>query len=211
MASTCPGKSGLDWLTLGRECALCYNSLPLEVEYLAGPLDAHLPEKAPRQAAKRRTKDTATADAKEVLPEQIDKSKTDANSLAATEQTMKVIRETLKARCKEVKEKSDENEIDGVQFLFNPTSFTQTVENIFQFSFLIKKGDAFIGQRSTSLGESRLLVGLRQYSGGAAALQSVCSFSMRDWKAICEAHDLKKGDIADRKVPKQKRSQQSVE
>lgn len=44
--------------------------------------------------------------------------------------------------------KSDATKPCAVQFVMNPQSFTQTVENIFGLSFMVKKGDAEIGVRS---------------------------------------------------------------
>ena len=52
---------------------------------------------------------------------------------------------------KSVKKKKKSYKVNstcGVKFLFNPKSFTQTVENIFNVSFIVKHGQGEIGIRS---------------------------------------------------------------
>lgn len=104
------------------------------------------------------------------------KSKDD-NKLSAVEKQIKVLNRMLKTRDDEEKDKLnaklDEeglamDDMEGpekkkfmkrvkkagalkpcmVQFVMNPDSFTQTVENIFGLSFLVKKGDAEVGVRT---------------------------------------------------------------
>ena len=55
--------------------------------------------------------------------------------------------ETKKIVSKRLK-KMGQDKICATQFLFNPQSFTQTVENIFSLSFLVKKGAAAVGIRT---------------------------------------------------------------
>lgn len=115
--------------------------------------------------------------------DQTGKKKSDGNELSAVEKHIKVIRKTLQHRCKEEQEEAMEKveeygtqlsqEIDdehlvykkkkrfvrensqanAVNCLFNPQSFTQTVENVFHFSFLVKTGKAGIRARSAKEAE----------------------------------------------------------
>jgi len=197
---------------------VCFNAVPDRVGFLAGVLDSEI--KAKERKAPQRRQRTSQDDVKEVQPEQVQQSKTDVDQLSAAEKTMHDLRRKLKNRCKEKyvqnKERAQANnddlsklqetgsEIDGIQFLFNPNSFTQTVENIFHFSFLIKKGEAEIGIRnkldSTDYAQSGLYVKARKSDSELSheSTQSVLSFTMRDWKKLCQSHGLKQGDLPHR-------------
>jgi hypothetical protein len=213
-----------DWKFLGIEAGICYNAIPERVTFLAGALDHQVPMKT-RTVRQARVKNTIN-DEVEVKPEAVNNTtnKGDADKLSAMEKAMRVIRKKLKIRSIEEMEKrsantkNDSNEdhpdIDMVQFLFNPQSFTQTVENIFNFSFLIKKGEAEIGVRSKSLGNnagnggipSGAYVAYRTYNASAfdhsdpndtsssSATQAVCRFTMADWRRLCQQQATSYGD-----------------
>ena len=153
---------------------------------------------------------------------------------------MRLMRKKLKERCHQEYKKSQERaagdetaerlaqetgmEIDGVQYLFNPKSFTQTVENIFHFSFLIKKGEAAIGvQRAQALEEQQqhgrqgLWVKVSGRDEHAVSRQAVVAFTMQDWRTMCQGYDLQSGDLPHRTGSKhaaatasQQQSQESV-
>ena len=144
--------------------------------------------------------------AKVVQPEQVEGNEAqDADKLSATEKTMKDMRKKLHERAKQAIEENNETDIDGIQYLFNPKSFTQTVENIFHFSFMIKKGDAGIAVRpkmaNNSGGSSGLRVAPRAVQDDdPPPTQAVCSLTMQDWRQLCQAYDLKQGDLPHRRT-----------
>jgi hypothetical protein len=194
-----------DWKFLGMEAGICYNAIPERVTFLAGALDHQVTMKV-RSVRQARVKNTMN-DEVEVKPEAVDNTtnKSDADKLSAMEKAMRVIRKKLLARTVEEVQKGastteEPPDIDMVQFLFNPQSFTQTVENIFNFSFLIKKGEAEIGVRSKSLGNhsstipSGAYVAHRTYNNAPptdsdttfAATQAICRFTMADWRRLCQ-------------------------
>jgi Nse4 C-terminal len=232
-----------DWKFLGVEAGICFNAIPERVTFLAGALDHQVTVKA-KTVRQARVKSTIS-DEVEVKPEAVDNTtnKGDADKLSAMEKAMRVIRKKLKARSEEIERSSssksgnaDEHpDIDMVQFLFNPQSFTQTVENIFNFSFLIKKGEAAIGVRpKSSLGNSHgaipsgAYVAYRTYNASAfesdpndnnssssSATQAVCRFTMADWRRLCQQQDaasttgsFAQGDIPHRTGTKHGRNSQ---
>jgi len=128
------GGKFFDWNKLGIECGVCFNALPERVSFLAGSLDVDVEIKK-RKASKKRVHQEEEAE--EVNPEKVnnDEQRGDAaDKLSAMEKNMKTLKSKL---AKKQKKANDEGtDIDGVKFLFNPRSFTQTVENFFNFTFL---------------------------------------------------------------------------
>lgn len=220
--STEGGGRQFDWNLLGRECGICFNGPPSGVRFLAGTVDIE-GEKVVRKARAARRKEKAD-EAPEIRPELMEKEAAagDADALSAAEKVMKDLEKLLKKRAKqeyEIQKEAIENaddatmerikehagEVDGVQFLINPKSFTQTVENIFNVSFLVKKGKAGVGVRKKLDSDDICRSGLwvkhchrHADQEGPASTQAVVSFTMKDWRRIKQAHDLKKGDIPHR-------------
>jgi non-structural maintenance of chromosomes element 4 len=188
------GCRNFDWRSFGRESGVCFNTVPDNVCFLAGYLDQPVEAKK-RQVRKQRTKEVVD-ESKEEEPEAIMKNKSDADQLSAAEKNLKQMRKVLKDRARESTH-NNKNEIDGVNFLFNPKSFTQTVENLFNFSFLIKKGDAEIGVNDNT----GLFVRPRSAPNDGEPVvttQAVVSFTMRDWQRIVAQRNLMDGDLPHR-------------
>jgi hypothetical protein len=226
-----------DWKLLGTECGVCFNAPPTGVRFLAGSIDVQGQKAARKQRAKvQRHK---AEDEEEIRPEVVAADaaqRQDADALSAAEKDMKDLRKLLKKRSLQaLQHKMDQypdadddvlanleahgREVDGVQFLFNPRSFTQTVENIFNFSFLVKKGGAAVGVRSPmerdAIKQSGLWVALQtehdddQHDAAEDTTQAVVSFTMNDWRRICQAHALEKCDIPHRTGSRHQRAGQS--
>uniref|UniRef100_A0A7S2XRN1 Non-structural maintenance of chromosomes element 4 n=1 Tax=Attheya septentrionalis TaxID=420275 RepID=A0A7S2XRN1_9STRA len=228
-----------DWLRLGVEAGACYNTVPSRVSFLAGPLHAEYKpkERKVRQARVRQEEDTA----EEERPEDVknDKQSNDGDRLSAVETHIKVINNTLRRKSKdtknslvarhseEISEATDTDsrkklkkrheahggEISVIPLLFNPKSFTQTVENIFHFSFQVKSGHASISARTPEQAA--------RYGGAPAgpvtqpcvapnvaidARQAIVSLNMRDWRKLCEAYNVESCDVPHRTGSKHARS-----
>ena len=91
------GGAYFDWLALGVESGVCFNSVPWNVTFLNGPLTDER-ELSVRQTRKRAPRQTEE-DAEEQKPENVEGGiKRDVDNLSAVEQNMKVLRKTLRKR-----------------------------------------------------------------------------------------------------------------
>lgn len=230
------GYSYFDWATLGTEAGVCFNALPSRVSFLVGPLENGRTITKKVRTVRQRRADDGEEEGEEERPEELNnkKQKKDVDLLSQAEKNFKVMQTTLGKKTRELLEERgallrsmDKNgpafqeakrdfkqyggDIDGVKFLMNPKSFTQTVENIFNASFLVKKGNAMLKVRKPNpledsntnpLGVPKqglvIAEGLDDYDGPSK--QCVVSFTMKDWRRICEAHELEEGDLPHRKT-----------
>jgi non-structural maintenance of chromosomes element 4 len=241
------GSTYFDWRILGCEAGVCFNSLPSRVTFLLAPLEnGSVPEKKVRVVRQKKSDMVEEKLVEQKPEEQAQREKMSVDQLSQAERDLKQMRKLLVKRaeansadCKRkydeiksshpelVKEAQQEYkerglEIEFVPFLVNPKSFTQTVENIFNFSFLIKKGEALIDMRkATPLSDTQESVLGLDTSGcfirpeplnhEGPSKQCVLSFTMKDWRRLCDAYELEKCDIPHRKGSKQRKtsSQQS--
>lgn len=233
LVSKCTGKIGsstfFDWSTFGREAGACFNAVPSHVTFLSGTLRTdYIPKERKQRAPKEKETES---DEEEEKPEDVKTQIKDADNLSAVERNMGVLNKTLRKRCKaataankhklesaEFETVEDEkratkrfkrhgSDICAIQYLFNPKSFTQTVENIFHYSFNVKKGCARIdvlSETSNVDGDSNDPVGpvVRWVEPGSKKLpparQSVVAFTMHDWRELCKAYNVESGDIPNR-------------
>lgn len=178
--------SGFDWGSLGSQVGVCFSAVPSGLSFLAGALDAELRQRAKPKKRAKRTDDEPKEKVEETRPEEVTNNKSDGDKLSAMEKLHKRVKTRLGERSKEEQGTHDDGfpKMDAVRFLFNPDSFTQTVENIFTYSFLIKKGAGGIGTDGNSL-----YVHLADGNGTGKTLparQSVCSFTMADFRLLTE-------------------------
>lgn len=160
----------LDWAFLARNACYPHNSRPAVRSFLLGPLSLEKKQRAQTQRRARNTRDANVREAKPTALTSEDLTQADQNSLTAqctairkqlrshvkhatnnlraagmtpetldTEHGKTLLREARLAR---VEEKVG---APLLQYVVNPKSFGQTVENLFYVSFLIKEGSAGIG------------------------------------------------------------------
>lgn len=217
----CTRGSYFDWNALGVEVGTCFNAVPSRIQFLAGPLHADFEPKVRQPRAPRKKHDSEDEEEEE-RPEEVKNQETNADQLSAVERNMKIVNNVLKKRSKETAAKHMEEisklpeeeqgaarkrlkgsrgyEVDAIQYMFNPKSFTQTVENVFHFSFLVKKGTANIcvrpdGPKVASIKEIR--------ETAPPARQAIVSLTMQDWRELCSAYNVEQSDIPHRTGSKQ--------
>lgn len=206
---------------MGQAAGTCFNSVPTHiVSFLNGPMDVnYVPkERKPRERRKPVVEEEEEEENEEEKEEENAKDK-----LSAVEKDMVTMTKTLRHRCqhelkhtvasigkelaemdpdekkKTIRRYEKENDICAIQYLFNPKSFTQTVENLFNFSFLIKKGDAKIAVRSDDVRpHPRPVVTAMKPQNNIPARQAIVPLNMQDWRDLCKGFNVVKGDIPHR-------------
>jgi len=203
---------------------------PLDAEYT--PKERKKPERRKKQ--EEAESDNEEEEQPEDVDQNGKKKESDGNELSAVEKHIKVIRKTLYDRSGELRERAvdkseeyesqlsqtveDEKEVrkrtkkfvkensqvNAVNCLFNPKSFTQTVENVFHYSFLVKEG--YSGIKSRSLEEAK------EYGGQPGPhvrpvkddpemknyRQAIVSLNMKDWRDMCKAYNVEESDVPHR-------------
>ena len=204
-----------DFAALGREAAVYLPPLP-RFSFLFGPVDKVAAE---RRAPQRRRK-VESSGGEAARPTEIGadgEGGEEKGDVPAQRQTARIAEQqkALKAiaagRGPEAKKGKS-----FFEFVVQPDSFTETVENIFDLSFLVKKGSAALHVSS----DGDLLVKhseLKKKGGAAAggsaaaaaaegeveevdptAKQCVLSFTMKDWEEVREAYEIEQGVLTKR-------------
>eukprot|EP00752_Nemacystus_decipiens_P004646 g4239.t1 len=189
------GNAGdFNWSKWGGDVSRVYLATPTGGDFMMGPLDKPAKE---RKVAQRRQK--LVDDAEEERPEvEVGKGK-----------KAKQNKDQTQARISDMK-KNELNESDNVgknrdmfEVLVNPKSFTQTVENMFDFSFFVKSGEAH-----TSIDEDTKLPlakfeNIESAAEGASSearthKQWLMSFTKADFNELVELYDMKEPYIKHR-------------
>lgn len=160
----------LDWDFLGRHACFPYNSRPPVPSFLLGPLSVEKKQRARTQRARQRKEPAGRETRPEALTKD-DLTQSEQNSLTAQcERIRNHLRKHIKtasvalqqagitspddaasARGKALLRKNRLSIAAGrpgtslFEYVVNPHSFGQTVENLFYVSFLIKEGGAGVG------------------------------------------------------------------
>jgi non-structural maintenance of chromosomes element 4 len=204
-----------DWNKLGAEVGVCFNAIPSNVTFLAGPLHSdYIPKE--RKKIERRTKESKSDDEDETeeKPEDVRRQERGADKLSAVEQNIQTVSDVLMKRSlQERKRIAEENastledldpsqrrrvgEIDAVKYLFNPKSFTQTVENLFHFSFLLKDGRA---QLYNTPDKGPMVMPQPPVAEHPPPRQAILSLNMKDWRRLVETYQVDKSYVPHRSM-----------
>ncbi|XP_046850901.1 EP300-interacting inhibitor of differentiation 3-like [Xenia sp. Carnegie-2017] len=181
----------LDWNKLGNIAAKSFHRTT-GLEFMHGPLSMDLPPAKQRKQPKPKSGEKPGATAK-ITPQQLDK--VENNEEATTKEVQRVYEALVKAT------PGDDDRLSFFEFVTNPDSFSQTVENIFHLSFLINKGNAAI-----ELDEDDLPVvyatdpySEKDYENEICRKQVVMQFTMEDWRDVLSTFNINTPIIPTRK------------
>jgi hypothetical protein len=235
-----------DWTLLGQEAGACFNTVPCGITFFQGPIDdAYVPKERKVRPRHVEQEDDVEEEKPQVANTQGAVAK-DADKLSMVEKHIKTIDKTLKrkakAQCESTLSKLDQlqqgdalDDVDqskkdrlqkrgvepicAVQCLFNPQSFTQTVENIFHFSFLVKQGSAAIQvpKRNTGAEDDNeehsdcdygpKICPKAQRTQMPISRQAIVSLNMADWRNMCDAYGVHESDVPHRTGSKHEKPQ----
>ncbi len=222
------GDSYFDWGGLGLQAGVCFNAVPSQISFLNGPLVDGNEEVTVKQRAKRVRYTQTESDAEEERPEDI-KGHTarGADKLSAVQENIDDVEKSLKAKVDNAyrsnkrklgskygnynsipeptkKKLKRNNDVCAVELLFNPKSFTQTVENLYHYAFLVKDGKASLKVRNKKVVDGIELDGgpVVSYHDPQKKIptprQAIVSLTMEDWKNLTDAYNVKSSDVKHR-------------
>eukprot|EP00611_Tribonema_gayanum_P013610 TRINITY_DN2461_c0_g1_i4.p1 TRINITY_DN2461_c0_g1~~TRINITY_DN2461_c0_g1_i4.p1 ORF type:complete len:342 (-),score=116.46 TRINITY_DN2461_c0_g1_i4:146-1171(-) len=169
-----PRNGEVDWAQIGHAVSPCIRCIP-RMDFMLGPLDKPKVVRAVQRERKQKPKDNF----ERVVPITVKEGGKEA------EKDPQQIRQTaMKDRFLE-----PSRSVEFAKFIMNPNSFTQTVENMFDFTFFIKNGltglavDKEAGKLNAQF--TRIL-SQDDAASRSSNKQSVLSFTRQDFKDLIE-------------------------
>eukprot|EP01084_Bolivina_argentea_P184769 318684_1 len=175
------GNGPFKWNLLGLALGVCHAWCP-RVTVMLGPLNRPPKEKVVRKVRKK-DKDNSTAERelKEADMGDVDESAKDSTVLR-----LEKLKEVLSTAHAQAVERG--SKMDFFKLLLNPQSFTQTVENLFDFCFFIKNGESMV-ELNEKTGLPHIIACLPERDKPECR-QMVLNFTMQDWKNLVEAYGM---------------------
>ena len=189
----------LDWAYLGRSAAFKGNKRPATSDFLLGPLSVQKRQRvqgARRSGLKRNAANIVRP--QELKPSDIQQQETNS--------TAKMVIQIAKVLDKYLEDNNLTNDGDGVnyfRFVINPSSFAQTIENIFYVSFLVQEGRAALwesedGMPLLCLAEAATAEEAKE--AGSVKRQVITTLDMWSWRELVELLDIGGSIIPMRKI-----------
>lgn len=187
-------KHQLDWMKLGHHCQKVFRRRAPTVDFMYGALATRKKKKA---ASQRRQ---ALPVGPKFEPEKL--HSTEAYEEATTKEVER-IGQVLVAELTRAADQSgltiEETRISYFDFVLHPTSFGQTIENIFHVSFLLNSGKAAISIEDDRLPYIHLIPRARGADYDELSRNHfIISLDMKGWKELVTAFNVKEAAIPPR-------------
>ncbi|KAI8815592.1 Nse4 C-terminal-domain-containing protein [Fimicolochytrium jonesii] len=170
------GLSRLDWSALGKAATMCLRRVPT-IDFMLGPLAVEQTVRTQRRKAARLVKNKEDLQKPQQLGEK-DFQKQENETTALVKEIYMVLQ--------------DLGTVPFFEFIVNPESFGQTVENLFYVSFLIRDGKVQVHEDEDD-GELMLDIAdppSDENGGDAQRYQAVVDIDMPTWRDLIEAYNI---------------------
>lgn len=171
----------LDWLNLGKSVRVYYRRAA-GLSTMFGPIAV---EQKERKAVQRQARDVVD---KAIAPDVITNTQTEQSGNETSSRVL-LVTKALKSVFRARQQRGED--LEFFEFVTNPNSFTQTVENIFHLAFAVRQGFA----KMTTAPDGRLLVepskpavgagvGAGADGGASQSNQAVVTMSIALWRRV---------------------------
>lgn len=159
------------------ENAGIYTHVPA-VTFLLGDFVAPEPKQRQERKRKERAPSEPMQTAATVQVSQLQEAPEDRAQVSR----MKVLRQTIKEHAK----KDPDGRVNLFRLVLHPTSFSQTVENFFDLSFIVKDGFAeIVSTDGAAFVRPRTPPDAQAYSSGLIKRQNIVTLDYDIWKKLC--------------------------
>ncbi|ORX60218.1 hypothetical protein BCR36DRAFT_408578 [Piromyces finnis] len=173
----------LNWEIIGKRAEPYFDKVP-KIDNMIGPLSTEQKEKKTVVRHARENKNSVNLK----KPQELRKEDIQQQENETTKNVVQISRILEKA-----------GRVNLFEFIINPKSFSQTVENIFYLSFLIRDGKAFLDEDNDELIIERSdPPDEEDYMHGIKKKQFVLEIDYQTWKDIIETYDIKESMIPTR-------------
>lgn len=173
----------LDWEIMGLRSEPYIDMVP-KIDNLIGPISAEQKEK---KAITRHSRDSKNS-ANLKKPQELRKEDIVEQENETTKNVIQI--------CNLLEQKG---RVNFFEFVINPKSFGQTVENIFYLSFLIRDGKVLLDEEDGELMLERTdPPNEEDYSHGITKKQLIMELDVETWKEIIQTYNIKKSMIPQR-------------
>jgi len=181
----------IDWAKIGKSCSGAIRTVHA-CSFMNGPMEVEF--KVPERKRREKKKDEEHVLQQAELIKSVDKEETTQTDIRVRE-----LRELLVNDAGIDREKGK----NYFEIVINPDSFTQTVENIFDFSFLVK--DGYVQLLPSPDGVPMVIpqnpmeyLSQGDNTKGLVSSQTVLSLDKRKWKELVRRFEIKKSFIKTR-------------
>lgn len=127
----------VDWSAIGHKFAGWFLTVP-PISFMNGPLQhCHIQTEEPKKKRQPRKKKNFNTNKPQIQPEKVVKQK--KSDKTETKSRVAALKKTLKRKCMDGGI-NNQRGANMFEFLVNPHSYSQTIENLFDMSFITKEG-----------------------------------------------------------------------
>jgi hypothetical protein len=180
----------MDWAALGKLCAPYLKRLPA-LSFMNGPITVEYVPKSRKQGVRQKIKDADP----HVTPRE---GGADKEERTMTDGRVAGLQKQIADRLGPPGTPGENDDMSLFEFIVNPHSYTETVENLYDLSSCVKLGHATIYEGT----DDQLMIGAKSQeeprNEGAAGGQFVLAMNKRNWEDIVTEWNLTKSFLPQR-------------